>query len=209
MNALTRAWLEGLRERAAIEQIEQFPGGVNPPAAEAVAERMILATQLALWLTDYDCVIEARRAWLDQAGSEGDRDPALVVTTSRVGASVTDALVGDGSLPDRDLVRVIVAVTERTYRLWCIANPDADNLGHVNIWNWIKTKVPEQRHAEFARHPLRPGEAYWLHRAGISGAGVADRRDCHLWKWTGQHAVLLEAFVTERNVGRLGGAEID
>ena len=56
---------------------------------------------------------------------------------------------------------------------------------------------------EFARHPLSPGESYWLHRTGLVGAGPLDRRDCHLWKWNGRHAALLEGFVTERAVAGL------
>ncbi|MFN9367532.1 MAG: hypothetical protein ACK6CT_02015, partial [Planctomycetia bacterium] len=67
----------------------------------------------------------------------------------------------------------------------------------VNHWSWLKTNVPSRREAEFARHPRAAAEAYWLHRAGTAGAGVADGRDCHLWKWTGRQAVLLEAFVRE------------
>ena len=94
----------------------------------------------------------------------------------------------------------IVPVTELEYRLWCIRHPDDDHRHHVNHWNWIKTRVPAQRHAEFARHPLGPGEAYWLHRVGTAGAGAADRRDCHLWRWNGRHAALLQAFVREGGV---------
>ncbi len=206
MNPVTRTWLDGLRERAA----EHRPAtGEEVSAHEIAAERMILAAQLSSWLTGFDDCLASRRAWLAEASPEGDRDPAIVVTTSPVGMTVADELTATGSLPARSLARELVAVTERTYRLWCIAHPDPKHLQHVNVWNWIKKKVPEQRHLEFARHPLQPGEAYWLHRAGIAGAGSADRRDCHLWKWTGRHAVLLEAFITERNVGRLGAAESD
>jgi hypothetical protein len=204
MQHVTKEWLDGLRERATVEPPSMSE---HVSAHEASAERMILAAQLSLWLTGFDDCLASRRAWLDEALPEGDRDPAIVVTTSPVGIAVADELTATGSLPARSLVRELVAVTERTYRLWCIAHPDPRHRHHVNVWNWIKKKVPEQRHAEFARHPLRPGEAYWLHRAGIAGAGSADRRDCHLWKWTGQQAVLLEAFITERNVGRLGAAE--
>lgn len=204
MNEATKEWLEGLRARAAAQEPSTSE---DVSAHETSAERMILAAQLSLWLTSFDDCLASRRAWLDEALPEGDRDPAIVVTTSPVGMAVADELTRAGSLPARSLVRELVAVSERTYRLWCIAHPDPKQLHHVNVWNWIKMKVPEQRHAEFARHPLRPGEAYWLHRAGIAGAGSADRRDCHLWKWTGRQAVLVEAFITERNVGRLGDAE--
>jgi hypothetical protein len=206
MNAATREWLDGLRERAA----SHLPSTSEAPSAhETAAERMILAAQLSLWLTGFDDVLASRRAWLDEAIPAGDRDPAIVVTTSAIGMTIADDLTVTGSLPARSLGGELVAVTERIYRLWCIAHPDPKHLYHVNVWNWIKRAVPEQRHAEFARHPLRPGEAYWLHRAGITGAGSADRRDCHLWKWTGRQAVLLEAFITERSVGRLGAADPD
>lgn len=206
MQSVTRTWFDGLRER---EAAQRSATRVERPPAAIAAERMILSAQLSLWLTGFDDVLAARRAWLDESLPEGDPDPAIVVTTSPTGIAMADELAHSGSLPARNLSSGLVAVTERTYRLWCIAHPDPAHLHHVNVWNWIKTEVPEQRHAEFARHPLRPGESYWLHRAGIAGAGSADCRDCHLWKWTGRQAVLLEAFITERSVGRLGAVEPD
>jgi hypothetical protein len=36
----------------------------------------------------------------------------------------------------------------------------------------------------------------------VTGAGDADRRESHLWKWNGRHASLLEPFVTEVITGR-------
>jgi hypothetical protein len=209
MTFQTIQWLTGLRDFASASRLAKPLGDGDSPAAETAAEHMILATHLSVWLTGFHDVLASRRAWLDDVLPAGDRDPAIVVTTSAVGIVVADDLIEAGSLPARTLARELVAVTEREYRLWGIANPDEKHRHHVNVWNWIKTKVPEQRHAEFARHPLRPGETYWLHRAGIAGAGLADRRDCHLWKWTGQQAVLLEAFVTERSVGRLGDTATD
>jgi len=91
-----------------------------------------------------------------------------------------------------------VAVREIEYRMWTKDHPDPGHLLHVNHWSWIKAPVPMQRWAEFKRHPLREGEAYWLHRTGTSGPGDHASRHAHLWKWTGRQAVLLEAFIRER-----------
>lgn len=199
----TRTWLDGVREFAAAERRTKPPVAAAG-AAEQAAERSILAAQLSTWLTGFDDVLACRRAWLAEGDAAGDPDPAIVITTSAVGIPLVAALTEAGSLPARSLAGRVVAVTELEYRLWCVRQPDEHHHLHVNVWNWIKTRVPRQRQREFERHPLGPGEAYWLHRAGIAGAGEADRRDCHLWKWTGRHAALLEAFVVERAVAGLG-----
>lgn len=200
MRAASRAWLDGLREFAATRRVEK-PLLAAGSLAEQAAERMVLAAQLSTWLAGSEAILAARREW--PASNPGDPNPAVVLTTSPVGIGVADELLAAGSLPVRAIAGQAVAVTELEYRLWCIRQPDEGHARHINIWNWIKTSVPAQRHAEFARHPLAAGEGYWLHRAGISGAGRADRRDCHLWKWNGHHASLLEAFVTERGVDEL------
>ena len=170
--------------------------------AEGAAERMILAANLATVLAGWDTVEAARRA-SGSGASPLDPDPPLVITTSGIGIGVVGEQLATGSLPARAIADRAVAVTELEYRLWCIRHPDDEYQRHIVLWNWIKTRVPPERHGEFARHPLGPGEAYWLHRTGIAGAGAADRRDCHLWKWNGRHASLLEAFVTERGVREL------
>jgi hypothetical protein len=203
MRTDTLDWLTGFRDFAAAQPIHHRPTVGTGSPEERSAERMILAAQLATWLTGIDDVLAARRAWLNEGFPDGDPSPAIVITTSAVGIAVAEEMTESGSLPARSIAPEMVAVTERDYRLWCIANPDDHYGRHITIWNWIKTTVPPQRHAEFARHPLRDGESYWLHRAGIAGAGGADRRDSHLWKWTGRQAVLLEAFVVERSVGRV------
>jgi len=200
MLAATREWLEGLRALAAAQRLEK-PLAVTSPSAEQAAERMILAARLSAWLAEGETILAARREWLATRG--GDPEPAVVITTSPVGIDVaTEQLVG-GSPRARAMAGRAVAVTEREYRLWCIGHPDAGAARHVNLWNWIKTRVPPQRDPEFARHRLAAGERYWLHRAGIAGAGGADRRECHLWKWNGRHAALLEAFLTEQGVAEL------
>lgn len=204
MRTDTLDWLLGLHDFVTVQRVNHPRDDDERPAEERAAERMILAAQLSTWLAGFDDVFASRRAWLSERCPGGDPFPAIVITTSAVGTAVVEELSTTGSHPARSLAREIAAVTERDYRLWCIAHSDDDHERHITIWNWIKTKVPLQRHAEFARHPLRDGESYWLHRAGIAGAGGADRRDSHLWKWTGRQAVLLEAFVTERSVGRLG-----
>jgi hypothetical protein len=194
----TRTWLAGLRDFATEHRLRQ-PLAESTGAAARAAERMILAANLATALAGWETVRAVRRA----GEPEIDPAPAVVITTSPGGIAVAAEQLATGSLPARSLGTQAVAVTELEYRLWCIRHPDDGHRLHVNLWNWIKTSVPPQRHAEFARHPLREGEAYWLHRAGIAGAGSADRRDCHLWKWNGRHASLLEAFVTERGVSEL------
>jgi len=206
MLPITRLWLDGLRDFAAEHRRTSPPLAAGGPAEQA-AERMILGAQLSTWLTGFEDVLACRGAWLAEADAAGagDPDPAIVVTTSATGIPLVDALTAAGSLPARSLACRVVAVTEREYRLWCIRQPDGHHHRHVNVWNWIKTRVPRQRQIEFQRHPLGPGEAYWLHRAGIAGAGAADRRDCHLWKWTGRQAALLAAFIEERGVATLGG----
>ena len=201
MTPATRDWLEGLREFAAGHRLKK-PLIVPESPTELAAERMILAARLADWFTGSEAILADRRVWLaerdDAAGA--DPDPAIVITTSPVGIAVVEEQLAVGSLPAQAIAGRTAAVTELEYRLWCIRHPDDGLDCHVNIWNWIKTSVPRQRHAEFARHPLAADEAYWLHRAGIAGAGVADRRDCHLWKFNGRHASLLEAFVAEQGV---------
>jgi hypothetical protein len=199
-----RDWLAGLREFAAAGRVEKPLAAAGSPAEQA-AERMILAAQLSTWLAGCETILQARREALATGADpvQHDPDPAIVITTSPVGIAVAAEQFAGGSLPARAVAGRAAAVTELEYRLWCIRHPDDGYARHVNIWNWIKTRVPPQREAEFARHPLAAGEVYWLHRAGIAGAGRADRRDCHLWKWSGRHATLLEAFVTESGVAEL------
>jgi hypothetical protein len=201
MLSTSRLWLDGLRVFAAEHRLRK-PLREPATAAEGAAERMILAASLATVLAGWDAVDAARRA-SGSAASPHDPDPPIVITTSGVGIRVVGEHLATGSLPARAVADRAVAVTELEYRLWCIRHPDDEYERHVVLWNWIKTRVPPERHGEFARHPLRPGEAYWLHRTGIGGAGAAVRRDCHLWKWNGRHASLLEAFVTERGVMEL------
>jgi hypothetical protein len=196
----TRAWLEGLRGFAA-EQREARPyADDGVPTAAGPAERMIIAARLTTLLAGIDALTEARRA-RGAAAAGPDPEAALVLTTSPAGLGAAAEQVGPAG-PFSGLAGRFAAVTERDYRLWCIRMPDEAFDRHVNLWNWVKTRVPPERHAEFARHPLAAGEAYWLHRAGVAGAGAADRHECHLWKWNGRHASLLEAFVTEGVAGR-------
>jgi hypothetical protein len=201
MLATSRTWLDGLRDFAT-EQRQRKP--LAEPAGRecGAAERMILAAHLATTLAGWKQVLAGRQ--VHAAGlPEVDSDPAVVITSSAVGIAVAGEQFATGSLPARAIADQAVAVTELEYRLWCIRHPDPGHQWHVNLWNWVKTSVPRERQAEFARHPLGPDEAYWLHRTGIAGAGPADRRDCHLWKWNGRHAALVEAFVTERGVSGL------
>ncbi|MCE9629506.1 MAG: hypothetical protein K8S94_02135 [Planctomycetia bacterium] len=188
----TRDWLDGLRAFAIEHRVAKpLP---EPPAngAQWAAERSILGVALATRLAEVEAIRQARRA------RGADADPAIVLTTSGPGMAAAEAVLGSAGDLAALLGDRLVAVTELEYRLWCIRCPDETFRFHVNLWNWIKTRLPPQRLPEFARYPLGPAESYWLHRTGIAGAGSLDRRDCHLWKWNGRHATLLEAFVTER-----------
>ena len=199
MRPVTREWLAGLRQRVAASRRGPGPAGPAgvslPPAAAVAAERMILGAHLALWIdNDLLPLLEERRA---SCGPEADPSPAIVITTSPVGINVVDETFARDE-PLRASVREqIVAVTEREYRDWTKANPDPNHLLHLNHWSWVKTSVPAARHGEFTAHPLAAGEAFWLHRTGTTGCG-AERRFCHLWKWNGTAATLLQPFVAER-----------
>ena len=196
----TRAWFDGLRSFAAGHRQRKPLVDVTQPTSLQAAERMILAADLATRLPSIERVLAERVAWLRGSTGDADRDPAIVITTSAVGIAAVAELLASPTHGLQPLGSRVVAVTELEYRLWCIRTADDDHRLHVNLWSWVKTRVPEQRWAEFARHPLAAGEAYWLHRAGIAGAGAADCRHCHLWKWNGRHAALLEPFVRERAV---------
>lgn len=209
MTPATRAWLAGLREFAAAHRAERAAAGADQPPAEAAGERTILAAHLVGWFADVEGLLAARAAWARAYGGERDPDPALVLTTSVVGLDATAGVLGSGEPLAAALATRVACVTELEYRLWCIRAPDDGWRRHVNHWNWIKTRVPPRRAAEFARHPLAAGESYWLHRTGTSGAGAADRRDCGLWKWNGRHAALLEPHVRERSVGPLAPGGTD
>ncbi|MFM9058683.1 MAG: hypothetical protein ACKOSQ_06140 [Planctomycetaceae bacterium] len=162
------------------------------------------AADLATWIDAAPALLEARRAFALAAGDTTDADPAIVITTAPAGVAVAEEILGRDDPLAREVRSRAACVTEREYRAWCMRHPDHEYRLHVIHWSWLKTRVPPQRDAEFARHPLRDGERYWLHRTGTEGAGVADRWATHLWKFDGRHAALLEAFVTEPHVDRFG-----
>lgn len=196
MTPATRGWLEGLRDSAMAARRGVPVPQAGDPAAMA-AERLILAAHAAIWLDTAPDLLDCRRAWARAAGPGADPEAALVITTSPAGIAVTDEILGRDHPIAREVRPRAVCVTESEYRRWCMRHPDEHHARHVNHWSWIKTRVPRQREAEFARHPLGPGACYWLHRTGTSGAGAADGRSAHLWKFDGRHATLLEAFVVE------------
>ena len=207
MLADTRAWLVGLQDFVSERRRDAPLPDLGHARAEQAAERSILAAHFATSLADLDDLLAARAAWLGTTSPAPpcDLDPVVVVTTSLVGvAALTGVLAADAGLAALAGPRLAV-VTEPDYRLWCIRSPDEAHRLHVNSWNWIKTAVPRQRWAEFAAHPLADGECYWLHRTGVAGAGEADRRHCHLWKWNGRHASLIQPFIRE-SVASLTGA---
>lgn len=207
MQRETRDWGEGLATIAGERRRAHPMRQAESPAAEA-AERAILATHLVSWLDDWSALMEARRRLVaEEPGAGRASEPVVVLTTSAVGIEAAEALLAGGHPVAAAEAGRIVAVTELEYRLWCIRNPDDDHRRHVTHWSWIKTRVPPQRQAEFARYPLGPGESYWLHRTGTAGAGAADRRDCHLWRWTGRQAALLQAFVREGGVSHFAPAQ--
>ena len=150
------------------------------------------------WLDGELAGLLAERRTVRMAGV--DTDPALVLTTTVAGlAAAADVLERDDPLV-RQWRQRFACVTEREYRLWCIRHPDPENRMHMNHWSWIKTRVPPQRWPAFSRFPLREGESYWLHRTGTAG-GAMERRFCHLWKWNGSTASILQPFVEESVLG--------
>lgn len=199
MTPETRHWLDGLRDFAAAHRSSKPQPAPMRTTAEEAAERSILAAHLVSWLNDVEGVAAARRAFVRAPGGPvaAADDPAVVLTTSAQGIAAAEDVCGPGNVLGAALRPRLACVTELEYRLWCMRQPDDQHRLHVNHWNWIKTRVPESRWGEFARHPLAAGERYWLHRTGTSGTGPGDRRDCHLWKWNGHHAFLVEAFIRE------------
>lgn len=210
MQADSRDWIDGLRAFVAEWRRERPLAADAPAGPEEAAERGILAAHLVSWLDDWTAVLAARREMAARRPAAGtDPDPPVVLTTSAVGILAAAELVAGGHPPAAAEAGRFAAVTELEYRLWCIRHPDDGHARHVNHWNWIKSRVPKQREAEFARHPLGPGESYWLHRTGTAGTGALDRRDCHLWKWNGRHAMLLQPFIPEGRVSHFRGAHAD
>lgn len=192
------AWFDGFRAFVASRRLSRPREEATAPPTQQAAERAIISASLASTLAEGEAVRVARRM-----KAAGDPPPATVITTSHAGIIAAEELLA--STPELAAIvgPRVIAVSEIEYRLWCISVPDDTFLHHVNVWNWIKTSVPMQRHAEFACFPINAGEVYWLHREGRSGAAGLDRRACHLWRWNGRHASLLKAFVTERGVGPL------
>jgi hypothetical protein len=184
MTPSAREWLSGLATFVDEFRRERpLPLASSPPAMQA-AQRAILATHLTTWLEG-------------EAGGLSDSH-AIAFTTSEIGIGVADEVLSR-NLPLVAAIRPRLAVIrEIEYRLWTKDHPDLEHAVHVNHWSWIKAPVPVQRGREFHQHPLREGEALWLHRTGTSGPGVSESRHAHLWKWTGEHAVLLEPFIKER-----------
>jgi hypothetical protein len=202
----TQAWLDGLREFAATHRERKPLADAVPNSPSWSAERAILAADLSTRLATLGDLLAARASVARPDGLGADPDPAIIITTSPIGIAVVGELLGSPTHGLRPLSSSVVAMTELEYRLWCIRQPDDASRRHVNLWSWVKTSVPKQRWPEFARYPLGPDEAYWLHRTGVSGAGTADARHCHLWKWNGRHAALLQAFIRERTVSHLDAA---
>jgi hypothetical protein len=199
MHRDTHDWLAGLRIFAAEHREAKPLADVTQPTPALAAERMLVATHLATRLAEHEAIRAARCDWLAQADPPGgDPDPALVITTSAVGIAATAEWLAVGGPHQLAVAPRLVAVTELEYRLWCIRQPDEERRRHVNLWNWVKTRVPRQRWREFANFPLGPDDTYWLHRTGTSGAGAADGRHASLWKFDGRHASLLAASILER-----------
>lgn len=201
MRGETRDWLEGLRDSVADRRVAVEDSAPDGQRAVAAAVRMILATHLTVWADEQDGWLAARRA-LARTSTGIDPEPAIVLTTSSVAigdAQATFAAAGTtaGALGPR-----VAVVTELEYRRWCMRRADDAHRLHVTHWNWVKTRLPPQRTDEFRRHAGGAEDVLWLHRTGTEGAGDADRRDSHLWRWTGRKAVLVEAFVAEEGLSR-------
>lgn len=192
----TRDWLEGLRGSVADRRVATDDTGPARQREETAAVRMILAAHLASWVDEQDAWLGARRAFATTS-ADIDPEPAIVLTTSAAAIGDAEATFAAGALGPR-----VAVVTELEYRRWCMRRPDDAHRLHVTHWNWVKTRLPTKRAAEFRRHAVGAGEVLWLHRTGTEGGGDADRRDSHLWRWTGSHAVPVEAFVAEEGLSR-------
>jgi len=193
MTPESRAWLDGLRAFAG----DPAPPAADDPAAAAshTAERGLLATALVSW-------IDTALAGLlgERAAAGGDPEAAIVLTTTPAGIAAAADVLGRDDPLTRQWRERFACVSEKHYRLWCIRHPDPAYRLHLNHWNWLKTRVPQQRQQAFARFPLGPEEHYWLHRTGTAGAG-RERRFCHLWKWNGRMATLLKPNIDEPVAG--------
>jgi len=195
MDPRTRQWADDLARFVADHRAARPARAVPMVAAEAAAHDEILAGHLRRFLDRDLAVLRRHRAALAERTGV-DPDPVVVVMTNPWGLPATSRAllaVPPGS---------VIAVTELEFRYFSRRRPDEGHRHHVNHWSWIKTRVPPERHGAFARFPLADGEAYWLHRTGTTGTG-RERRFCHLWKWNGRHAALLEANVIERGVAEL------
>lgn len=206
MNRETRDWLAGLIDLAA--SLRQPAADAMPDPQAAAAEREIHAAHLAAWLDRLDGLLAARRAFA-AADSSRDPDAVLVLTTTRVGIGLVDELLRRRDPAIAAVAGRLACVTEVEYRRHAMRHPDPAFRLHLNHWSWVKTRVPQQRWGEFARHPLGPEQAYWLHRTGTAGAGAADSRGCDLWRFDGHTATLLEAGIAERVGGRDGETTAD
>ncbi len=182
MNPTAARWLEGLRDFVARYRDSR------PVLAAATPEQRgqwpILATHLATWIDGEAATLPVTHA--------------IPVTTSDIGVAVIEQFLTRPAPLIASLAPRIVPIREIEYRLYTKDHSDPDRAFHLNHWSWIKSPVPQQRHAEFHAWPIQAGEAYWLHRTGTSGPGEAESRHAHLWKWTGSHAVLLKPFIQER-----------
>jgi len=189
-----RDWTDGLRrfseEHRAPRHVRRVPvpsgNHANPdPAADvaSAAQGEILAACLSTW-----------RSTVLAAAFESHPDVAVVLTTSPPGMAAADAYAA--SLAPADAAR-FVAVTEKAYRGWCMRAPDEAHRLHVILWSWIKAPLPAARHAEFARWPIGPSEAYWLHRRG-GGDHAGTWYATDLYRWDGSQATLLARDLVER-----------
>lgn len=160
-----------------------MPSGDSANAPAALAEGRILAARLSAW-----------RSTVIPAAFAADPRLPVVLTTSAVGIDVAADLLA--TLPPEDAAR-FVAVTEKVYRGWCMQSPDDDHRLHRNLWSWLKAPLPLARRAEFARWPIGPDDAYWLHRQGGQDAHHA-WRTADLYRWDGVEATLLATDVEER-----------
>ena len=182
MDPIAARWLDGLREF--VDRYRADRPVVAATTPEHRGQRPILSTHLS--------------TWIDGEAASLPASHAIVLTTSDLGIAVADEAFAGNEPLIASLRQRMLAVREIEYRLWIKDNSDPERAWHVNHWSWVKAPVPPQRHGEFQAWPLQPGEAYWLHRVGTSGPGIAESRHAHLWKWTGSHAVLLRPFIRER-----------
>lgn len=192
MTPETADWLAGLQAFLAEDRTRPLHRSTPDPSPPVMAEvRRLVARSVRHWVNEeLPGQLRARAAWAAERGPQTDPTPAVLLTTTPHGLdAAVEAVTGSP--------QTIACLLEVEYRRWCRLRPDDAMHHHVTAWNWVKTRVPEVRQAEFADQPLAEGEAYWLHRTGMAGIADEEHRTTALLAFDGRRSRLLAASVVE------------